>query len=1065
VTGPDRPQAIDELLDRAFQALNDGDRATANVLAGQVLSLDSTNADAEDLLAVPVNYGEIRRLTILFADLVDSTALSTRIEPEVYRTVVGSYRDQVLSLVNRYEGHIGSTKGDGLLAVFGHPRAHENDAQRAVQAGLEITRGVAKLDEQVKRRFGFGVAARVGVHRGLVYLDTEQDDVYGFAANLTARICGLAEPGTVAVSEAIERLVRDAYELEVRPPKAVKGVEGLVHHYRVVAERDSTALPRGPLVGRAQEIAYLESAWEQTKSGELLTPGLAFTGEAGIGKSRLATAAVDLAERSNAVVLDLMGSPFYTEVGLHPVRRLLERRSGIERAAPPAERLRLLAAEVAAHSLDPGVVLSLLAPVLGISAQTGYQRAEAEGRMLYHQIIDAVHNYLISCVGDGPALVLAEDMHWFDEDTREVVQSLLGAGSGSMLVVMTGREQASMPLSANAEVFALKPLDERETDELIGALHPEVSADARDAVRRRCDGVPLYIEEVVAKLTQQPTDALDTAQVPDSLYEALFARLRSSSNAVRVVEAAATIGSHVDRGLLVSVVELPESDVDRVLSELVAGRVLDPLGKDTWRFRHELLREVAAELSPPTLRLKLHGSIADALAAGAGGGDPDWPLIAGHYERAQRHEAAARACQKASADARDRGALGEARAYLSRAIAQITRLEPEVARNRKEISFRLQRGFLASAAEGISSANAATDFKACLQLSATDVGAEMFMTLTALYGYYAMRADLRRAQRVLESLRSAIPEGSDWLRPENTAGFGMVAWYRGEFDSARAKLEPAAAARSDIGAKEIQGWWFMPNEPIASIYTHLALARFVKGDLAGAEDELAKTHRRCEMLGFPQGSFSLAYARSMEVLMRCETSQLDQAAVVATALAEQSRQHGFDSWATVGAAQQATVSALSALAGGADAVALQPHIAAISGFVEQWRADEVKALITFYDGVIARLLLASGEPLRARDRLDIGLRFAQQSGMRFYDAELLRLRAHTFDDSEDRVAALGAALELAREQGATIFALRSAADDFEVRGQPARQALVDAVDAFPDGSSWPELARARALLG
>ena len=233
----DRDGSIDELLDRAVAAINRGDRAAATALAGQVLEADNANAEAEDLLAAPSDPGEIRRLTIFFADLVDSTALSTRVEPETYRLLVGRYREQVMHVVKRYEGHIGSTKGDGLLAVFGHPIAHEDDVRRAVQAGLEITREVARLSEQAKRRFGIEINVRVGVHRGLVYLDTAQDDVYGLAANLAARVSGLAPPGTVVVSEAVAPLVRDAFELQVRPAAAVKGVDGLIAHHQVLGER------------------------------------------------------------------------------------------------------------------------------------------------------------------------------------------------------------------------------------------------------------------------------------------------------------------------------------------------------------------------------------------------------------------------------------------------------------------------------------------------------------------------------------------------------------------------------------------------------------------------------------------------------------------------------------------------------------------------------------------------------------------------------------------------------------------------------------------------------------
>jgi class 3 adenylate cyclase len=174
---------------------------------------------------------------MFFADLVDSTALSTQVEPETYRLVVGRYREQVLRIVNGRDGRIGSTKGDGLLAVFGYPIAGDDDVCRAVQAGLEITREVARLSEQSQRRFGFGVAVRVGVHVGPVYLDAAHGDFSGLAANVAAGISGHSPPGSVVVSDAIEALIRNDFELEACAPAAVKGVQEPVTHYLVVSER------------------------------------------------------------------------------------------------------------------------------------------------------------------------------------------------------------------------------------------------------------------------------------------------------------------------------------------------------------------------------------------------------------------------------------------------------------------------------------------------------------------------------------------------------------------------------------------------------------------------------------------------------------------------------------------------------------------------------------------------------------------------------------------------------------------------------------------------------------
>ena len=419
---PEDPPDVDELIDRAIEAIGKGDRETADALAGQVLAAEGSNTDAEDLLAPPVDHGQIRRLTIMFADLVDSTALSTQVDPETYRTVVGRYKERVRRTIDAYEGHIASIKGDGLLSVFGHPVAHENDAHRAIRAGLEICQDVAQLNERARKRFGIGLNVRVGIHRGVVYLDTEQDDVYGFAANLAARVSGLAPPGTVTVSEAVRRVVQGKFHLEALPPQHVKGVEDPVEHYRVGFERDTTRVPLGPFVGRQHEVAYVQSSWAQAKAAELTVPGIAMHGEAGIGKSRLASFAASLAERAGAEILEVIGSAFHTDVGMYPLRRLLERRSGIGHLAPPEERLRLLTAEVdRARGLDAATIVPLLAPVLGIAPDAGYRPVDAEGHKLQERIAGAIRDYLLACVGDGPALVLAEDMHWFDSPTVDVV--------------------------------------------------------------------------------------------------------------------------------------------------------------------------------------------------------------------------------------------------------------------------------------------------------------------------------------------------------------------------------------------------------------------------------------------------------------------------------------------------------------------------------------------------------------------------------------------------------------------------------------------------------------------
>ncbi|MEO6793387.1 MAG: AAA family ATPase [Mycobacterium sp.] len=1058
MSSAERFTSIDELLDRAVAAINLGDPAMAAVLAEQVLAIDATNTDAEDLLAAPA-HGEIRRLTILFADLVDSTALSTQVEPETYRFVVGRYRDLTLSAVNQFEGHIGSTKGDGLLAVFGHPVAHEDDARRAVLAGLEITRQVSRLSGQAKRRFGFDISVRVGVHRGLVYLDTVQDDVYGLGANLAARISGLALPGTVVVSNAVAPLIRRAFELQARPAALVKGVDEPIDHYRVLGE---LAVPvqtgRGPLVGRDREVARLQKYWERAQAGTLTTPGLVLRGEAGIGKSRLAAVAVELVQQAGVPVLELNGSSFGADAGLYPVRSLLEHRCGISRGIAPGERLRLLEAEVAACSLDRATSVPLLAPVLAIEPGHGYEPVPAEGRKLQMLISEAVQQYLLASLNGDAGLLVAEDVHWYDQSTLEVLGALLKASRGRLLVVITGRPGGWLPADWPVKVFDLAALTAEQTDALITTLDPGLSAPQRAAVADRCDGVPFYIEQVVAGFTE--------IGVPESLYEPLFARLQARANVVPVVEAAGVIGRYVDRGLLGAVCALGDDEIDDVIDELEDALVLEPWGTDGWRFRHELLREVATELAPPSVRRGLHAKVADALVQSAAGGYPDWRLVARHYDQAGRFDETASAYQQAAKAARRRGALGEARTYLTFAIAQLDCATPGPDRDRREIVARLERGFLAGAVEGHSSLDAAADFERCLKLGGTDPRSdEVIATLAALMGHYTVRAELHRAAQICGLLDAVLGEERQSFRPALEAMCGVGALMRGDFTVARGCFEQATAGEEAADQPQIDAMWFLPNEPIASAHVNLALADLMRGDLTRAEAGLARATSRVAQLGFPEGPYTRAYAGFVEIWIRIEAGQLDHAATLTTDLIDQAERDGLDQWRLVGAIQQGIINALASLgADDHDPAGLSACIATTAGSIDMMRAVGQNAYGTFWDAILGRLLIAAGQLDQARAHLDAALRLAEDTGMHFYDAELLRLRAQARSDPDGRESDVGAALELARRQGVTLFELRAALDDFELRGQPARAALFEAVGRFPGDNAWPEIAWAQTAL-
>ena len=1055
--------SIDELLERAVRAINEGDRATATTLAAQVLSVDRGNPEAEDLLTAPARYGEICRLTIMFADLVESTALSTRLEPETYRTLVGRYRDEVGRVVDRYEGHIGSIKGDGLLAVFGHPKAHENDLRRAVAAGLDITRAVAELSEQAKRKFGVAINVRVGIHRGLVYLDTDQDDVYGFAANLTARLCGVAEPGTVAVSDAVAPLVGDLFELDTRPPVSVKGVDGLLSHHRVLAERPTASpLRPPPLIGRDREHGWLQQSWQRARDGALTSPGVVFRGEPGIGKTRLAIEAAELVEDSGGAVLELRGSSLHTDTGLHPVRRLVERRCGITRLTDGRERLRLLQAELRACGLDPVSTVPLLAPVIGVGPEHGYHPAAVEGRSLYELIGATVQQYVLACIGDQAGLVVAEDVHWFDPSTLELLNSLLATADGRVLVVLTGREDGWLRTDWPITLFELAPLTDEQSDVLINALDPSVTDAQRAAIRNRCDGVPFYIEHVVGELDAAGPES----GVPEALYEPLFARLhRPHADVVPVVEAAAVIGRTGDLPLLRSVVGGDAKDVDEVVTELVRARVLERRGTEGWRFRHELLREVAAELAPPSLRRDLHARAARALVDAASAVEPDWRVVAGHFQQAQQYDDAVEAYQMASVNARRRGALQEALAYLTTALSQLTSCAAGSARDRSEIAMRLERGFLAGAVQGSMSGEGPADFQRCLALaSAGNYQDELFSTLTALTSYYVPRAELRRARDLLDSLSARITRDRPWSYPAIASVLGSVIWLEGDFTAARRHLLRALAGRSAADPHVLDTAWWVNVDPISLAHTYLALTHTVCGDLDRANAELTESFRRCDALGFPQNAYNRANTYFMEIWVRLESGEISEAATLVGRLRQLSEQAGLDVWQWVGRTEHSAAKALAALGDGADDATLTALAVKLARHVDGSRLMHLNMFLTFHDSIIGRLLIAAGQPERARERLETAMRHAEETGMRFHDAELMRVRAHTFTDMQERRNALAAALDFARHQGATLFELRCLLDFFDLAGGGDGSELADAARRFRGDARWPEFALAQRIL-
>jgi class 3 adenylate cyclase/tetratricopeptide (TPR) repeat protein len=1034
--------------------------------------------------AEPPSTGELRRLTIMFCDLVGSTALAARHEPELYRRILRRYKDTCRRIiVDRYEGYIATLVGDGLLAVFGHPSAHEDDARRAVRAGLDIVGAVRRLSEQTEREVGDQLAARVAVHKGLVYLDTEENDIYGLAANVAARLQDLAPPDTVVISSEMLRLVDDWFETEEQPTRTVKGVDEPLASWVVVGQRRVRAGARHrwvtPLVGRDAELGHLHDAW-------LARPGaVLLRGEPGLGKSRLLGAiAGKVGEGDGAEVVQIDGSPFHTEAGFHPLRMLAEERCGIGRDTDGPQRLRLLYEHLESCRLDADELVPFLGPVLGIAPEAGYVAAPSDAAKLHDQITEAMRDYLSAVLGSGPTLLLVDDLQWFDASTRDLLTTMVRDQPDDLLVVMTARKDTPPPLPA-IEVIDLEPLPEHEGVRLAAALDPDGAVSHRLAeLVARSDGVPLYLEELVrAALHTPPTSAVEQVEpttavapppsemsVPEVLYEPLLARLSATGSDARVLAAAATIGRSVERRLLADVVGIEAPELDGALNALVEGLIIEREDgtSEQFRFRHELLREVAYELQPPSARRANHGRVADALARSVPeGGVTDWLVLAKHYEYAERLEEALDCYDWAAEEARRRGALGEARGLLGRAIDLVRQSADDPRRASRESDLLLRRGFLAVSSEGNASPEAVHDYERCLELATDEQSPDkMVKALITLWGYYASRADLASAYRVSELMRAMLTEGRERLRPENEAGFGMLDWFSGRFRSAQERLEQAAEDARQRGRDERAGAvWFLPNDPLSSIHTHLALARFMRGDPVGAADAIAQAEQMAAELPFPQGPFSTAYNSVYGSWIDLELGHLDRAAVSIGDTLTLAERHGFSFWTIAATVQQALLDAVRhRLHDPCDRAALAQQAGVLAGLVVTWQMIDTRVFLPPVITGLGLALVAAGDLEGGCQRFDEASTLADETGVRFYAAETLRARALAGTDRTQVEDGLRRALELAQQQGAVAFELRVARDLLRVCGRAARPLLSAAVDQFAADASYPELDESRSLL-
>jgi class 3 adenylate cyclase len=586
--------------------------------------------------AAPHDTAERRQVTVMFSDLVGSTALSARMDPEDLREVISAYQKCVTETVGSVGGFVANYMGDGVLVYFGYPQAHEDDAERAVRAGLELVATVGSLKTRVT------LQTRVGIATGLVVVGdlvgsggAQEQSIVGETPNLAARLQAIAEPNRVLIAEGTRKLLGTLFDLEDLGPKDLKGIAGPVRAWAVlrpssVGSRFEALHGAGltALVGREEEIELLLRRWSRAKSGEGQV--VLLSGEAGIGKSRLTASLLERLATEPHTHLRYFCSPQHTDSALYPVIGQMERAAGFVHDDNPQARLDKLDALLAQTS-TPARDAALFAELLSLSNDGRYPALALMPQQRRQRTLEALTSQLAGLACRQPVLMVFEDAHWIDPTSLEALSRMIERiRSIPLLLIVTFRTEFAPPWVGQAHVtsLTLNRLGEREVAAIIRRLvgNKQWAADVMAEIVERTDGIPLFVEEMTKAVLESEgegearrTDGAvppPVPAVPASLQASLMARLDRLGPAKEVAQIGAAIGRRFSHALLASVVRQPEAELESELDRLVAAGLLFRQGAPpdaTYLFKHALVQDTAYGTLLRNQRQELHARIAKVL--------------------------------------------------------------------------------------------------------------------------------------------------------------------------------------------------------------------------------------------------------------------------------------------------------------------------------------------------------------------------------------------------------------------------------------------------------------------
>lgn len=714
--------------------------------------------EAEQLGAAPngtkaaPSSPERRQLTVMVVDLVGSTALSGRLDPEEMGELLRGYQNAVTAETANFEGHVAKFMGDGVLSYFGWPRAHEDEAERSVRAGLAISKAVAALSGG-----GAQLACRIGIATGQVVVGdligtgpSQEEAVVGETPNLAARLQAVAGPGQVVIAELTRRLVGDYFEIADLGPLNLKGIDQPVRGFAVLGERtpESRFAAHGgssmqPIVGRDQELALILERWRLAEAGE--GQMVLLGGEAGIGKSRIAEALIGALEDRPHINLRYQCSPYHTDSALWPVRQQLAFAAGIGTNDPPEARLDRLEAVLVPTAGGLHQTVALLANLLGIDASARYGDVELSPEQRRNRTLAALVDQLIGLASRQPVLFVLEDAHWIDPTTLELVEMVLDRiAPERVLMVITARPTFSHGFGGHPIVtrLTLNRLGRAQTAAIIARIagSRRLPEGLVEEIATRTDGVPLFVEEMTkAVLETVPQEQAPGARlvIPTSLHDSLMARLDRLTSVKEVAQTAAVIGRSFDHRTIAALASLPEDDLDEAIERLVEAELVFRRGAGAdaaYVFKHALVRDAAYESLLRRRRQDLHGRLFDILDER---GDTPPEILAQHAEAAGRTAESIDCWDRAGEEAIGRPAYKEGIAHLGAAIRLCRQMPEDRVWLRRECQLQIRLGQALLENLGYQAPPTMAAFERARSLS--EEIAEPSLLVPAMYGLWANR--------------------------------------------------------------------------------------------------------------------------------------------------------------------------------------------------------------------------------------------------------------------------------------------------------------------------------------